>query len=491
MYKYSGKILQRVDSIHRNYNNSKLNTELYIIEPGYILNKDAYKIWRFLDEEIEYDDLFEKIKAIFNIKNNKMLNEKLEKILDSFYERALIKVDRKVITFNNIINTSYFDEDDFINSFKVRPITQVDLVLTNKCNFRCKHCFIKSENLNGTTTIDIDSWKKALLSLSRFGLFSINITGGEPLTYNGIEEIIDYAELLGLRVQLLTNAYLINEEFVKKLSKYNNIIVQVSIDGSNQETYERQRGLIGSFNKCIRNVELLIANGVDVVVAMVLNKYNINDIYDESMVNLCKKIGVKYLVLTPNVIEFSSAIDNSEMFLNAEEAYNVVKYINNKNKVNAYGDITVNVSVPPALTDENSLSLIRKERPRCRRGTNSFSIRPNGNVYICTDFAELGYKDYYLGNILYDDITTIIEKLNPIVKNKKDNLSKIKGVCSICKELKYCWGACRAYAFAKYGDLNAPYPFCQNLYELGLFPENKIDKSIKYLEFNEVNDDGR
>ncbi len=86
--------------------------------------------------------------------------------------------------------------------------------------------------------------------------------------------------------------------------------------------------------------------------------------------------------------------------------------------------------------------------------------------------------------ILLDDNSDIVDKLTPIERKKKTDLHKIKGVCSICKELPYCWGACRADAFSKYHDINAPDPFCQSLYELGLFPSDEIETRLTYREIN-------
>ncbi len=44
------------------------------------------------------------------------------------------------------------------------------------------------------------------------------------------------------------------------------------------------------------------------------------------------------------------------------------------------------------------------------------------------------------------------------------------GVCANCKVRERCRGLCRASAIGEYGDLRAPYPMCQALYDEGLFP---------------------
>ena len=279
---------------------------------------------------------------------------------------------------------------------------------------------------------------------------------------------------------MLTNGYLLNEEFIKKISKYK-ILVQVSLDGSSEKTNSKQRGE-GNFDKVSDNIKLLKKYNIPVIVAVVLNKFNYNDIFNGSMTNLCEDLKVNTLAITPNVIKISNALKNEENFLNVDEVLDVIKFINDYNSSN-HNNLNIILSVPPAFTEDLSISNVRKPRSRCRRGSNSFSIRPDGRIVVCSDFTELNYAEYEMGNILTDEFSTILNKLKKICLDKNSNLLKIKGVCSICKELEHCGGACRASAYAQYGDILAPYPLCQEIYEANKFPKNKINFENIYKEF--------
>nr|HPO10902.1 hypothetical protein [bacterium] len=50
----------------------------------------------------------------------------------------------------------------------------------------------------------------------------------------------------------------------------------------------------------------------------------------------------------------------------------------------------------------------------------------------------------------------------------------MKGICSICAFRGMCKGHCRAASVDAFGEVNAPYPFCQAAYDKGLFPEKRI-----------------
>ena len=47
-------------------------------------------------------------------------------------------------------------------------------------------------------------------------------------------------------------------------------------------------------------------------------------------------------------------------------------------------------------------------------------------------------------------------------------------MCGNCKVRDACRGLCRAGAIGEYGDLRAPYPMCQALYDNGLFPKDML-----------------
>lgn len=284
-------------------------------------------------------------------------------------------------------------------------------------------------------------------------------------------------------MQILTNEYLLNEDIINKLKHVKDkVVVQISLDGSSSQSHDFQRNYSGAFQKTIQNIRYLTENGILTFLSMVLNKRNLTDIYDGSMFSLAEKCGVKLLGIVPSVIKIGHAVANANDFLLPSEVYEVIRYLQ-KYKEEHKTSYIINISAPPALTRETSLSEIKKVRPRCRRGVNSFSIKPNGDICVCSDFMELDYKEYLIGNILTANMDQISKKLGQIQKDKMESIYKLKGVCSICKKLPYCGGACRADAYGAYHDILAPYSLCQELYDIEMFPDDMIDKQRKYIEF--------
>lgn len=478
MSRFVNSYITLIRSNYKRIENQK-KQEFYIVEPGYIMNKSSFLVYSLIGGGTTYGTLRDNVcRAVSGMTMSKA-DEVLEGILEAFFKRNIISIDGQMYETDKYVYTQTLIEKDYQKRTKSRPITQIDIVPTSTCNFRCRHCYLNEKSFADSFYLDVDKWKTVLDDLANRGLMSIVVTGGEPLMYPYILELLDYADSKKIKIQLLTNGALINDQIIEHVKKYYRFSIQISLDGSSAESSELQRGDKGSFNRVVKNIKKMTDCGINVVIAMVLNRRNIADIYDNSMINLCNKLNVKALGITPTVIMVSEAKKNKEMFLTAKEAYDAIRFVE-ENKKNYPEGLRIKMSAPPALVQDESISFIRKVRPRCRRGTNSFSVRPDGKVYICSDFAEVENGEYYLGNILEDSIDSIIDKMIKVDNARTDNYENIKGVCSICKELPYCWGACRADAYSQFKDMNAPYPFCQALYECNEFPQIKIDNEKEY-----------
>jgi MoaA/NifB/PqqE/SkfB family radical SAM enzyme len=95
----------------------------------------------------------------------------------------------------------------------------------------------------------------------------------------------------GSLVSFVSNGSLVTEEKAKKLLASGVTRGQISLDGDNPVSYERLRGVKGSFEKAINAIKILKNVGFkDVDVAFCPTQWNINEV--ESTFLLCKELGV-------------------------------------------------------------------------------------------------------------------------------------------------------------------------------------------------------
>ena len=145
------------------------------------------------------------------------------------------------------------------------------LLLTNRCNLKCRYCFVEVNTIY-KTDFSIEEWKQTIWNLKKRGCASVVMMGGEPMMYQGFDELIHYCSELGLNTDMTTNGYYIEKHLdsVKKLNA-----VMLSMDGT-RECMDVNRGK-GSFDKAVKALDILQANNIPVRINCVVTKQNYQD----------------------------------------------------------------------------------------------------------------------------------------------------------------------------------------------------------------------
>jgi MoaA/NifB/PqqE/SkfB family radical SAM enzyme len=104
------------------------------------------------------------------------------------------------------------------------------MVVTRKCNLSCGYC---NEYDSVSPPVPTDELKRRIQKVHDLGGWAVEWTGGEPLEHPDIIELTRFAkqEVGFYKVQMISNAYLWNEETVHKLNDAGLDDLQVSVDG--------------------------------------------------------------------------------------------------------------------------------------------------------------------------------------------------------------------------------------------------------------------
>lgn len=84
------------------------------------------------------------------------------------------------------------------------PLWRCELILTDKCNFRCSYCRGVQDEYSGTMSLNeaksvVDLW-------TQHGLRNIRFSGGEPIYWKGLLELVKYTKERGVkRIAISTN----------------------------------------------------------------------------------------------------------------------------------------------------------------------------------------------------------------------------------------------------------------------------------------------
>lgn len=156
----------------------------------------------------------------------------------------------------------------------------VDISLTGRCNLQCRYCSYADE-MTARSDLLAARWRNFFKELGQLGVHRVCLTGGEVFTRRDLFGLIDGLITHKLRYSILTNGTLITsntiEEFGKGKRRLRLDYIQVSIDGSCAEIHDRSRPP-ASFDRAMRGLRLLQAEGFPVTVRVTINHHNIDDL---------------------------------------------------------------------------------------------------------------------------------------------------------------------------------------------------------------------
>jgi radical SAM protein with 4Fe4S-binding SPASM domain len=138
------------------------------------------------------------------------------------------------------------------------------LELTLRCNLRCRHCYVSygHNGVAGLQELSLPHIQRILDEVTDAGCLWFLLTGGEPLVRRDFSDIYLYARRKGLLLTLYTNGTLLTPPIADFLAEWRPLLIEISLYGRSQETYERITGIPGSHARCLRGIELLLERGL-------------------------------------------------------------------------------------------------------------------------------------------------------------------------------------------------------------------------------------
>ncbi len=100
-------------------------------------------------------------------------------------------------------------------------LKELKIELTNKCSRNCKHCSSNATNsIDNLKVLDFDDVSRIIKEAKLMGAETIVFTGGEPLMYDRLPELIKLTSILRMKSTIYTFAYRTDET----LNRYRQLI---------------------------------------------------------------------------------------------------------------------------------------------------------------------------------------------------------------------------------------------------------------------------
>ncbi len=249
---------------------------------------------------------------------------------------------------------------------------RVIIEITDKCNFRCIHCFANKNDYE----LSVQSWKKIFDNICNEKIQSITITGGEPLLYKELFTLLKQINFKKTLLTLDTNSSLINENNINLIEKYFKK-VRISHYGINRSWHANTKSLAFDKERFLKVIKLLCERKVKVQVKIPLFSNNVKNLF--KILDSLKEYNIHEIVLIP-IVPVGKAKDLTGL-IGAREAKKLIKQ---------YGDTQRNIRVF-----------------RWTKGKH-FLIRSNGNVVL---HPPINKEEFVLGNAMDRSINELWEKV--------------------------------------------------------------------------------
>lgn len=380
------------------------------------------------------------------------------------------KLDNAVSSFNKSKNNvSILMDADFRNiipspgiigmgDYKLSAPMKVLVEFTGKCNLKCVHCFADADyktniDINKCSDeLDTETWCKIIDNIAEQDVFSIFVSGGEPLMRPDIFELVSHISSKGVDHCFLTNMTLLDKKAAQKLKDLKCLKVEGNLDGPDADSYDKFRGAKGAFDATVRGIRACQEVGLPYRLNITVTKQNVYQLKD--IIKTAAELGVEELACVPLEMGGRGFKNRSKLEITDKEHIELASYYADVEKfaLEEYGDRLI--FIPPVINEglNNQLFSIidpNAAMPSCGAGRLHCCVSPRGNVMLCPSANEDipilpgDLKKYSLGQIWNE------AEVFKIVRQNNTNCP------SDCEGYFRCAGGCHVRTFQKYGAVGA------------------------------------
>lgn len=155
------------------------------------------------------------------------------------------------------------------------------LEVTRRCPLECQHCYNNlpmGDLAARKRELTKEEYFKLLGDLAEMGVIWLLFTGGEIFARKDFLDIYTFAKRKGFLITLFTNGILINESIADYLREFPPFAIEITLYGRTKRTYEALTQRPGSYDRCMRGIQLLLDRGLPLKLKTVGTKINRHEV---------------------------------------------------------------------------------------------------------------------------------------------------------------------------------------------------------------------
>lgn len=325
----------------------------------------------------------------------------------------------------------------FCESAQHQRVTErLQIYLTNECNLRCPHCYM-SAGVKGNGELTTDEVFDLLDNFAAHGGECVVFSGGEVALRKDLADVVLRASGNGLRVELLTNGILWDDNKVRALAPCLSR-VQISIDGVNEDDNAVVRG-VGNYQIAIDSVDRFIKAGCRTVVAVTPPYIPNMKRKARRFAEWARQLRSRWSQELFDVIFTTGIMDGRGISYTQEQK---------SEYETAMEQVYVELGGHNTKEDAFLAQMKRNEKMEsCNYG--QINISSTGDVYACSRVTCVRP----FGNIRKDDFNTIWAKARAL--RSAANVANIAS-CRECDLMYICGSNCRIENFDEFSGATSP-----------------------------------
>ena len=178
------------------------------------------------------------------------------------------------------------------------------IAVTNVCNARCRFCNFPQVPADERVMADPEGLLKGLVRAREAGIRYISLTGGEPLLYPELPEVLARCRQLGIQTILCTNGALLNPRRIRELRDAGLGTLIISMDADSPDRHDEHRGLPGLTAHIKEMMPLLGEAGLHPVASVTLSRL-VEDL--EGMMRFLYRMGFRRVTFSYPITRLHSS----------------------------------------------------------------------------------------------------------------------------------------------------------------------------------------
>lgn len=310
------------------------------------------------------------------------------------------------------------------------------LELTYQCNHRCLFCSCPWENEKTYKEAELtyQEWFHVIDTLLNHGVSSFTLTGGEPLTREDLQKIIEYISERHVPLVLISNGRAMDESFINYISHFN-ISLCISVPGIN--SFRDHTG-VDNIDHVLGLFDIAKKYGLKATANIAVTKKNLPELYENIALPLIH--GAEYVLLN-RFLPGGRGLSNTEYLLSMDETNEMLDIAETVlTKANRFGH--VGTELPLCAINESDQYKHLQVSSMCAAAKGFFIVDPSGYIKVCNHSPTKICRYNEIETLEYNSYWTSFR-----------NRTYTPTMCKGCDKLAVCDGGCREAAHVYYGKI--------------------------------------